>query len=109
MVVRLRTKYKRWRLDGHLNSSPHDGCWEEVGPGLHQLTIPGLLQPCLIFGESRIIAGAGTMAKLELALSPPTLLAESFTLLTLGTGIVACIRVSGAQKIVHLSLREMGC
>lgn len=64
---------------------------EENWLGLHQLTIFGLFEPCLIFGESGIITGAGTVAKLDFALSPPTLLAQSLTLLTLWAVVVACI------------------
>jgi len=62
---------------------------EEIGLGLHELTIFGLLDPGLISGESRIVSGTGTVPELEQALSPSTLLAESLALLTLGAAIVA--------------------
>jgi hypothetical protein len=71
---------------------------EEIGLGSHKLTIFGLFEPCLIFGESGIITGAGTVAKLDFALSPPTFLAQSLTLLTFWAVVVACIRVSGERR-----------
>lgn len=74
---------------------------EEIGLGLHQLTIFGLLEPCLIFGESGIITGARTVAKFDFALPPATFLAQSLTLLTFWAVVVACIQVSGERVMVR--------
>lgn len=56
---------------------------------LHQLTIFGLLKPCLIFGKGGIVSRAGAVPKLELAFSPPAFLPQAFTLLALGRIVIA--------------------
>ena len=71
-----------------------------LGLGLHQPTISRLLEPCLIFGEGRVIASTGTMAKLEFALSSLTPLTQALALSTLGSIVVAYVWVSQAY-IMH--------
>lgn len=74
------------RKDEELNVEERP--WADTRRSRTELTTFSLLQPCLVFREARVVSSTRTMTKLELALPPPTLLIEPFTLLALGSVVI---------------------